>query len=560
MKYPEPDPNIPIDDEFVHDDEHFYYTNGLRFTKPYNYSFDTHTKARWFGKTIEQLCESEFSNIDDISLAFDRQLIRMNGEVADRKHVLKHGDFIQITSRRTEAPCLAGIEPKIIGESQNVIGVYKPSSIPCHPGSFFYKNTLLAFLKKELVSEQYTFEKAHFLNRLDKVTSGVVLLGKNKSGAQVVTEYHESHQLLKCYLALVEGDFPEGCFMVDAPIITDMGNRRVHEDGAPSMTVFEKVKSFESFGNEYLAGVQGLYGMGNTGPSQTVLEGTAFNGGYRHIDYSKFGTEPSPLHTEFEKCTSPISLIKCWPITGRCHQIRIHLKHIGHPILNDQLYNQRVESEYSPRNWMFIYLHSLAYMHWDTSDEQLDDIMNEIEENPDKPVVDESRFCFLGPLPYWLMMRGITSYRDLGSLKPDAELCNEAKEAVLKAELASKEAELKVLRMRKRSRALHMLRRTLQNQTISEKNKAFLERYSRDHQELFDLYKKGHRFRDLDGGFITQIPGVPEGPIVDDDFGIDLTITLNTYENKRRQQKQRRERKKKNTIKITLEHSETTDE
>ena len=126
--------------------------------------------------------------------------------------------------------------------------------------------------------------KARFINRLDRDTSGIILISKNTYAHEFIQRQLKSQQVKKTYWALVEGHlkFKEG--IIDAPIGRScplLIIRSVMEDGQKAIT---KYKVLEEFSN--------------------------------------------------------MSLLELMPITGRTHQIRVHLAYIGHPIIGDSLYNE----------------------------------------------------------------------------------------------------------------------------------------------------------------------------------------------------------------------------
>lgn len=121
------------------------------------------------------------------------------------------------------------------------------------------------------------------INRLDRVTSGIVILAKNMESAAKWHQNMEDGKLTKQYVCKVKGDFPDDIKSCDAPIKTvnfKLGLNVVAADGKECLTNFEKI---------------------------------LFDGQY--------------------------SYLKAMPVTGRTHQIRVHLHHLGYHIVNDPLYN-----------------------------------------------------------------------------------------------------------------------------------------------------------------------------------------------------------------------------
>jgi len=137
----------------------------------------------------------------------------------------------------------------------------------------------------------------HLINRLDRETGGVVVIAKNSGTAGELGKILESRAVEKEYLAVVHGRVNEEHGLVDAPLGKDEHSRVavkdcVRPDGTPSQTEFFVERRF----------------------SRTVLPSTL--------------GAPHPAFT----------LLRVLPRTGRKHQIRIHLAHIGHPVVGDKLY------------------------------------------------------------------------------------------------------------------------------------------------------------------------------------------------------------------------------
>ncbi|MBI4375164.1 MAG: RluA family pseudouridine synthase [Elusimicrobia bacterium] len=178
--------------------------------------------------------------------------------------------------RREEPPAKHEFLP-VLYEDEHMIAVNKPGDILAHPTDRVLLNSATSILKN-----QFPGAKLHLVHRLDRETSGVLLLAKNPRSARALNSQFVSRQIAKQYLALVRGRVSWRHKEVDAPV-----------------------------GREGLAiKVRQTIGVGQ------------------------------PASTEFEclKSSAALSLILARPKTGRLHQIRVHLAHLGHPILGDKLY------------------------------------------------------------------------------------------------------------------------------------------------------------------------------------------------------------------------------
>lgn len=259
----------------------YYFENGLRKVYPYDFHWNTTAKERWFGRTLHDVYKQEFSRaivhqpLEELILSGK---IQVNDKTRSLDYVIKNGDRVSHSKHRHEIPVL-GDPIKVVHEDEDYLVVDKPCSIPMHPCGKYRYNSLSIILAKE-----FRYTNLRTLYRLDRLTSGCVILGKNFKAALVLDKHIKERTAIKTYLCRVGGEFPPGRQTVDQPI--DCASRKI-----------------------------GLYWLQPTGKkSKTEFERLSYNG------------------------TS--SVVRCWPKTGRTHQIRLHLQYLGFPILNDPLYNQ----------------------------------------------------------------------------------------------------------------------------------------------------------------------------------------------------------------------------
>jgi 23S rRNA pseudouridine1911/1915/1917 synthase len=172
------------------------------------------------------------------------------------------------------------------------------------------------------------------VNRLDRETSGVVLIAKNSATAGELGKILESLAVQKEYLAIVHGHVRDDHGLVDAPLGRDEHSRVavkdcVRPDGTPAQTEFWVEKRFI---------IQPLVEP-TCPPSAVMLRRTGWSAG-THGDVSRqLASSSIPVAPKCnEGGSTQFSLLRVIPRTGRKHQIRLHLAHLGHPIVGDKLY------------------------------------------------------------------------------------------------------------------------------------------------------------------------------------------------------------------------------
>ncbi|KAH8902784.1 pseudouridine synthase [Coniochaeta sp. PMI_546] len=295
----------------------YYLENGLRRVAPYHYTYKTWCKQRWRGRQLLEVFVSEFR---DRTAAYYKEametgLVAVNGKKVGPDYVLKNGDLVSHTIHRHEPPVTA--EPiRVLHEDDDLIVIDKPAGVPVHPAGRYSYNSLIEIMKAERGPGFVPFP----CNRLDRLTSGIMFVGKNaKSAARLSIQIGERN-VRKEYLARVIGKFPDGEVVCDQPVLVispKLGLNRVRANGKAARTVFKRLA---------------YYPPPEGSPDMTVSEDATISSEQRAAGGSR------PWNGK-----KGYSIVRCLPVTGRTHQIRVHLQFLGHPIENDPIYaNQKV--------------------------------------------------------------------------------------------------------------------------------------------------------------------------------------------------------------------------
>ncbi|KAI8836807.1 pseudouridine synthase [Chytriomyces cf. hyalinus JEL632] len=252
---------------------------GLRRVLPYNYTYRINAKGRWFSRSLVDVFTEEFKDQprEYYLWAVTKGALTVNSRSVAAEYLIKNGDVICHTTHKHEPP-VSDEAIRIVFEDKDLVVVDKPASIPVHPTGRYNHNTITGILK----SKEFGYKDVFPVNRLDRLTSGILLLALNKEKASQLSKSFTDRSMQKTYLCRVRGDFPDDSVTCSEPIkvvTNSQGINTVSPDGLPSETEFSKI-SFD----------------GKT------------------------------------------SLVQCQPKTGRMHQIRVHLQFLGFPIANDPLY------------------------------------------------------------------------------------------------------------------------------------------------------------------------------------------------------------------------------
>lgn len=254
----------------------------LRKIIPYYFTYKTFCKLRWRDRNLYEVFIDEFR---DRESAYYKKTIAsgsvfLNDKPANLDSIIRNGDLITHKVHRHEPP-VTSRPIKVVFESDDLLVIDKPCGIPVHPTGRFRFNSITKILEKQLK------RTVHPCNRLDRLTSGLMFMAKTPQGADEMADQLKCREVTKEYVARVIGEFPLGEIVVDMPL-----------------------KSVEP-----KLGLNAVCDMSDESAkhAKTVFQRLSYDG--------------------------ETSVVKCKPLTGRTHQIRVHLQYLGHPIANDPLYS-----------------------------------------------------------------------------------------------------------------------------------------------------------------------------------------------------------------------------
>lgn len=252
----------------------------MRFLQPYWYVQRIPCKKRWFGRLLLDVITSEFrtQSEKDHQVAFDKGCVYLErkGVKLDNDERIKDGDIL-VYNRHMHEPPVSSAPIPVVSKSDELIVVNKPSGLPVHPSGKFRYNSLTEIMGG----------KVYAANRIDRLTSGLVLLCTSTQSASKYSSMLQDRLVRKEYITKVKGDFPD--FITCDWALYDVNTK------LPYSVLKRHVE--------------------NARESKTSFKKSSFDGEY--------------------------SYVHCFPETGRIHQIRKHLSILGYPIANDELYNNQ---------------------------------------------------------------------------------------------------------------------------------------------------------------------------------------------------------------------------
>ncbi|MGQ2282930.1 RluA family pseudouridine synthase [Apilactobacillus kunkeei] len=268
-----------------------------------------------------RLDKSLTDNVNDLSRSRAKSLIEeglvlVDGKKKKAKYDVKDGEVIQVSIPEPET---MNVEPEnipidIVYEDDDVIVVNKPQGMVVHPSPGHANHTLVnALLYHSPLSTINGTYRPGIVHRIDKDTSGLLMVAKNNYSHESLSRQLKDKSNIREYIALVHGNIKENSGVINAPIGRSKKDRKkqaIVDDGKNAVTHF---KVLERFGGEY-------------------------------------------------------TLVSCILETGRTHQIRVHMKYIGHQLAGDPLYGPKNTLK---GNGQFLHAKKLGFVHPKTNEQMI---------------------------------------------------------------------------------------------------------------------------------------------------------------------------------------------
>lgn len=236
--------------------------------------------------------------------------VLLNGKWEYMTRRLTPGDELVIHIKETTSSAKIPPVPlnfEIVYEDEDILVIDKPADMPIHPSLNNYENSLANGLAYYFAQQEIPFT-FRCVNRLDRDTTGLTIVAKHMLSAGILSEQVTRREIHREYRAIVRGNLPQKEGVIDAPI-------------------------------------------GRAGES--IIE--------RMVDYEN--GERAVTHYRVVEEKNGHSLISLWLETGRTHQIRVHMKHLGYPLIGDYLYNPDFEfmTRQALHSYKLVFTHPITH-------------------------------------------------------------------------------------------------------------------------------------------------------------------------------------------------------
>ena len=241
-----------------------------------------------------------------IQKLIDNKKVIVNNKPVSANYKIKMGDLIDVNDDLNYEINIEkeNIPLDIVYEDDDLLFVNKESGMVTHPAPGHYTKTLVNALLYKFDISTTTDIRPGIVHRLDKDTSGLMVVAKNEKTHEKLSEMIKNKEVKRHYIALVEGVIQHETGTIDAPIGRDQYDRQkmavTDINGKDSITHFKVLKRYKNK-----------------------------------------------------------TLVECILETGRTHQIRVHMKYINHPVVNDPIYNKKKSDDFG----QMLHSKSIEFIH-----------------------------------------------------------------------------------------------------------------------------------------------------------------------------------------------------
>ena len=238
------------------------------------------------GQRLDKFLAEQLPTLSRASIAklIEQGKVRIDGEIPKASYTIRLKDHITVEHDENSVRAIPQIKLPILYEDDDCMVIDKPAGVLTHSkGAFNPEATVATFITPKL--HGLDGERGGIVHRLDRITSGVIICAKTPDALSWLQKQFSQRKTKKTYRAVVEGRLTPQKAIIDMPIERNPKQPQTFRVGAHGK------------------------------PAQTAYTVIATNGTF--------------------------SLVELKPITGRTHQLRVHLRHLGHPIVGDTLYGAR---------------------------------------------------------------------------------------------------------------------------------------------------------------------------------------------------------------------------
>lgn len=302
----------------------------MRIERNYEFTVDENVSPK---QRIDAFLSSQIEGLSRSALTNSMSQMTINGRIAKKSDTVSHGDVVSLSY---VADVFEKVEPQnipldILYEDSSMLVINKKQGMVVHPGAGNVDGTIVNALAYrygqdfiDAMADECDVSRPGIVHRLDKDTSGVMVIALTAKAHAALSAQFQNREIEKYYLAFCDGIFSSHEDYIECFMARDKNNRKL----------FVPVKE-----RKYI--IQGGLSPKRT---QEIMDEVYKDPKYRIGGSSDRLTEGkySKSHYEVIKQLPQAALVKVRIFTGRTHQIRVHMKSIGHPVVGDVLYNNKI--------------------------------------------------------------------------------------------------------------------------------------------------------------------------------------------------------------------------